>query len=94
MIETEPTPRAAEPGHDLVGNDQHAVAATHFGDRLPVAIRRHGRREGGAHNRFRDERGNGSGAGDDDGALEFICQFFSIAEGIGSGQARPVWIRR
>ena len=44
VVAGEPAAGAAEPGHDLVGDEQHPVAAADLGDRRPVVVGGHGRR--------------------------------------------------
>src|SRR6266545_5597338 len=54
VVAGEPAPGAAEAGHDLVGDQQHAVAAADVGDRRPVVVGRDGGAEGGAGDRLGD----------------------------------------
>ena len=70
VVDAEPSPGAAEPGHDLVGDQEHAVPAAHLGDRRPVVVGRDRRGERRAGDRLGDERGDRGRAGVDDRAVE------------------------
>jgi hypothetical protein len=84
VVAAEPPPGAPEPGHHLVGDEQHAVAPADLGDRGPVVVRRNGAAQRGAGDRFRDERGHGLGPGLDDRAVERL----------GVGCPAPLGMRR
>jgi hypothetical protein len=63
VVDPEPRARATEPRHDLVGDDENPVPATHVHDRGPVIVRWNGRRERGACDRLRDERSHAARSG-------------------------------
>ena len=60
---------AAEAGHHLVGNQQHAMTVAHRADQRPVVLGRHDDAAGALH-RLGDEGGHGVGALEDDLALQ------------------------
>ena len=69
MLDREPLPGAAEPGHDLVGNHQDAVLVAERADALHVAVRRH-QDAVGAGDALEDEAGDGVRPLEDDHFLQ------------------------
>ena len=70
MVDAEPSPRPAEPGHHLVRDQEDAVTPAHLGDGRPVVVGRDGRREGGAGDGLGDEGRDGGRTRLDDRALQ------------------------
>ena len=62
VVDAEPRARAAEPGHDLVGDHQDAVRAADLDDRGPVVVAGHRGAERRAGDGLRDEGRHGVGA--------------------------------
>ena len=58
LVVREPAARASETGHDLVKDDQEAVAVAPLGKTLPEPLRRRVARERGGADRLADERGD------------------------------------
>ena len=58
VVAGEPAAGPPEPGHDLVGDHQHAVAAADLGHRRPVVVGGDGRPQAGPGDRLGHERGH------------------------------------
>ena len=94
VIEREPAPGSPEAGHDLVGDEQHAVPAADVGDGRPVAVGRDDRGQRRADDRLGDERGHGARARRLEGPVELGGEIVGAPEGVGARQARPIRVGR
>jgi hypothetical protein len=90
VIHAEPAAGPAEPGHHLVGDEQHAVAAADVGDRPPVPVGRLDRGQRRTNDRLGDERGDGAGPGRLEGPVQLARELVGCPERVGAGVARTV----
>ena len=70
VVEPEPAAGPAEPGHDLVGDEQDPMGPADLGDRRPIALRRLHGRERRPDDRFGDKGGDRVGSRGGDQAIE------------------------
>ena len=94
MVDPEPAPGPAEPGHHLVGDEQHAMPPADVRDRRPVAVGRDGGGQRGADDRLRDERRDVARAGRLERPVELGGELVGVAEGVGTGQVGAVRVGR
>src|SRR4029077_4669423 len=79
-LDPEPTAPPADPGHDLVRDEQDAVAAADLGDLRPVVVRWDRRGQGRPDDRPGPGRRARPGTGRQDGRLEFLGQLVASRE--------------
>src|SRR5436190_19426385 len=72
MLRREPRPRAAVPGHHLVGDEQNAVPSADLGDSRPVVIWGDRRPERSSGDRFGQEARHGLRALTGDRVVELL----------------------
>ena len=82
MLDREPATRASEPGHHLVGDEQHVVAVADVADALEVPWRRRDGAHGRPDDRFGDEARHVLGAVPADDALELVCAAQAAARAV------------
>ncbi len=90
----EPAAGAPEPGHHLVGHDQHPVPSADLGDRRPVVVRRHAGAQGRARHGLGHERRHRARAELEHQPLELLGVPSSAAVGVGVRERAAVLVRR
>jgi hypothetical protein len=93
VVAGEPAAGAAESGHDLVGDDQHPVAAADLGDRRPVVVGRDGRPQAGPGDRLGHERGHRARRRGEDLLLEGLGVAGPAAGRVGVAERAAVLVR-
>ncbi len=92
VVDAEPSPGATEPGHDLVGDQENAVAPADLGDGRPVVVGRDGGGQRRTGDRLGDERGDRGRAGVGDRPVQALGVPRAAGDGV-VGVRTPVLVR-